>query len=184
VSAAAPPAVRAAVALPGRRRLRWVVPVLVALGVLLAVRLVVAEPFSIPSHSMAPTLASGDHVLVDKLAYRGASPHRGDLVVFRAPGTEEIMLKRVVAVGGQRVGIEDGVLVVDGRRPSESYTDPDAIDSVFYGPVEVPAGTVFVLGDNRLDSADSRKLGPVPTDSIIGKARTRIWPPSRWGGIG
>jgi len=153
----------------------------VALVVLVAARLVVAEPFGIPSDSMAPTLQRGDHVLVDKLAYRGGAPARGDLAVFEAPRTGEIMLKRVVAVGGQTVGIEDGRLVVDGRRPREPYADPDAIDSVYFGPVRVPRGTVFVLGDNRGDSTDSRTIGPVPVDDVIGRARARIWPPERMG---
>jgi signal peptidase I len=132
---------------------------------------------------MAPTLTPGDHVLVDKLAYRGAGePRAGELVVFHAPRTDEIMLKRVVAVGGQTVEIRDGVLVVDGGRPREPYADPDAIDSIFFGPVRVPAGSVFVLGDNRADSEDSRELGAIAVDDLIGRARARIWPPSRWGG--
>ncbi len=164
---------------PGLSRLLTVA--LVAVLALLAIRVVVAEPFAIPSDSMAPTLEPGDHVLVDKLAYRGGEPARGDLVVFRAPRSDTILLKRVVAVEGQTVGIEDGRLVVDGRRPREPYTDPDAIDSVFFGPVRVPPGTVFVLGDNRLDSTDSRELGSVPVDRLIGRARARIWPPGRVG---
>ena len=158
------------------------VAVLVALAaaVLVFVRLAVAEPFSIPSQSMAPTLDAGDHVLVDKLS---GTAHRGDLVVFHAPRSGEIMLKRVVAVGGDRVGIEDGRLVVNGRRPAEPYADPDAIDSVYFGPVTVARGSVFVLGDNRADSRDSRQFGAVPARDLIGRARARIWPPSRWGSV-
>jgi signal peptidase I len=156
---------------------------LLALAVLavVALRLFVLEPFRIPSESMAPTLRSGDQVLVDKRAYRGGAPHRGDLAVFHAPRTGEILLKRVVAVGGDTVGIEDGVLVVDGRRPREPYADPDAIDSVYFGPVRVRRGTVFVLGDNRANSEDSRDFGAVPTSRLIGRVRARIWPPGRWG---
>jgi signal peptidase I len=141
----------------------------------------VAEPFRIPSDSMKPTLRSGDHVLVDKRAYDGATPERGDLAVFEAPGTGEIMLKRVVALPGDTVGIEDGVLVIDGRRPREPYADQKAIDSVYFGPVRVRPGTVFVLGDNRADSRDSRDFGAVRQDALIGRVDTRIWPPSRWG---
>jgi signal peptidase I len=163
---------------------RWLtIGLLVALVVLTvtALRVWVAEPFAIPSESMAPTLRGGDSVLVDKLAYRGAAPRRGDLTVFHAPGSGEITLKRVVAVAGDTVGIEDGVLVVNGRRPAEPYADPDAIDSVYFGPVEVAAGTVFVLGDNRGDSADSRRFGAVSTADVIGRVRARVWPPNRWG---
>jgi signal peptidase I len=133
---------------------------------------------------MAPTLVAGDHVLVNKRAYREAPPHRGDLVVFRAPRSGELLLKRVVAVAGDQVGIEDGVLVVDGRRPREPYTDPDAIDSVYFGPVRVPPRAVFVLGDNRADSEDSRDFGAVPADDVLGRVGARIWPPSRWGSPG
>jgi signal peptidase I len=148
---------------------------------LVLLRLFVLEPFRIPSDSMAPTLRPGDQVLVDKRAYRDADPRRGDLAVFRAPRTGEILLKRVVAVGGDTVGIEDGVLVVDGRRPREPYADPDAIDSVYFGPVRVRRGTVFVLGDNRANSEDSRDFGAIPTGRLIGRVRARIWPPARWG---
>ena len=145
---------------------------------LVLVRIFVAEPFRIPSESMVPTLKPGDQALVNKLA---GEPHRGDLIAFHAPRTGEILLKRVVATGGQRVGIEDGVLVVDGRRQHERYTDPDAIDSVYFGPVTVPRGAVFVLGDNRANSEDSRQFGSVPSDRVIGRAAAIVWPPGRWG---
>ena len=158
-----------------------VLGVLAVLG-LLAIRLFVAEPFRIPSESMAPTLEPGDQALVTKI---GRAPHRGDLVAFHAPRTGEVMLKRVVAVGGDLIGIEDGVLVVNGRRERERYVaDPDAIDSVYFGPVRVARGSVFVLGDNRGNSEDSRDFGSVSESSIIGRATARVWPPSRWGGTG
>jgi signal peptidase I len=155
------------------------------LALLIVTRIFVAEPFRIPSESMEPTLAPGDQALVDKLAYRGsATPHRGDLVAFHAPRTGDVLLKRVVAVGGDTVGIEDGRLVVDGRIVREPYADPDAIDSVYFGPVRVRPGTVFVLGDNRANSDDSRDFGAVPDDRIIGRAVARVWPPGRWGAAG
>ncbi len=153
-----------------------------AIALLAVARYVAVEPFGIPSASMAPSLRQGDSVLVDKLAFRGGrTPARGDLVVFHAPRTGELTLKRVVATAGQTVGIEDGRLVVDGRRPAEPYTDPDAIDSVYFGPVRVPAGAVFVLGDNRANSVDSRSFGAVPERDLVGRVRARIWPPGRWG---
>jgi signal peptidase I len=156
-------------------------PLVVAAALLLTlvlVRIFVAEPFRIPSESMVPTLKPGDQALVNKLS---GEPHRGDLIAFHAPRTGEILLKRVVATGGQRVGIEDGVLVVDGRRQRERYADPDAIDSVYFGPITVPRGDVFVLGDNRANSEDSRNFGPVPADRVIGRATAIVWPPGRWG---
>jgi signal peptidase I len=155
------------------------------LALLVLVRVFVAEPFSIPSESMAPTLSPGDHVLVDKLAYRGGGePRAGELVAFDAPDSEGVMLKRVVALGGQSVEIWDGALRVDGRRVDEPHSDPKDFEGRFFGPVRVPAGTVFVLGDHRRDSEDSREFGAVPVDDLIGRARARIWPPERWGGWG
>jgi signal peptidase I len=151
----------------------------IAVLLLVAIRIFVAEPFRIPSESMAPTLEPGDQALVTKV---GGAPHRGDLVAFHAPRTGEVMLKRVVAVGGDTVGLEDGVLVVNGRRPAEPYVaDPDAIDSVYFGPVKVAQGSLFVLGDNRGNSDDSRDYGTVPERSVIGRATARVWPPGRWG---
>jgi signal peptidase I len=167
---------------PTARRRRRPSAFTVALAVIVLIvvaKFFVVEPFRIPSQSMEPTLRPGDQTLVDKLS--GDSPDRGDLVAFHAPRTGEILLKRVVAVGGDTVGLEDGVLVVDGRKVREPYADPDAIDSVYFGPVKVRPGTIFVMGDNRANSDDSRDFGAVPTDRIIGRAVARVWPPSRWG---
>jgi signal peptidase I len=130
---------------------------------------------------MLPTLRAGDRVLVDKRAYRDALPRRGDLVVFHAPRTGDVTLKRAVGLPGDTVAIEDGVLVVNGGRRVEPYADPDAIDSVYFGPVRVPAGAVFVLGDNRADSIDSREFGAVSRGRLMGRVQVRLWPPVRWG---
>ena len=153
----------------------------VAAVVLLGVQAFVAEPFRIPSASMAPTLHAGDHVVVDKLAFRIGDPHRGQIAVLREPGSGDLVLKRIVAVGGDVVGIEDGELVVNRRRPVEPYADPASIDSEYFGPVTVPAGAVFVLGDNRANSVDSRDFGVVPVTNLVGRVRARVWPASRWG---
>jgi signal peptidase I len=154
-----------------------------ALAAVAAVWVFVAEPVKIPSGSMAPTLRPGDHVVVDKLAYRTGEAHRGQLAVLHEPGSGELVLKRIVAVAGDTVGIEDGELVVNGRHPVEPYADPKSIDSEYFGPVTVRRGTVFVLGDNRANSLDSRDFGLVPTADLVGRATARIWPASRWGGI-
>ena len=141
----------------------------------------VAEPFRIDSASMLPTLQAGDQVLVDKRAYRDVLPRRGDLVVFHAPRTGDVTLKRAVGLPGDTIAIEDGVLVVNGRRQKEPYADPDAIDSVYFGPARVPADAVFVLGDNRANSIDSRAFGAVSHRDLMGRVRVRLWPPARWG---
>ena len=161
-----------------RRRPSLLTAGIALIALIVVVKIFVAEPFRIPSQSMEPTLRPGDQTLVWKVAAK--APHRGDLVAFHAPRTGEILLKRVVAVGGDTVGLEDGVLVVDGRHVREPYADPKAIDSVYFGPVKVRPGTMFVMGDNRANSDDSRDFGAVPTDRIIGRAVARVWPPARW----
>ncbi|MEU4090563.1 signal peptidase I, partial [Streptomyces aureus] len=134
------------------------------------------EPVRVESTSMEPTLRAGDHLLVDDRAYDHAPPRRGDLVVFDGSGTP--LVKRVVAVGGDTVAIEDGVLEVDGRLVREPTVDPATVDGMYYGPSRVPDGTVFVLGDNRRHSVDSRQFGPVPVTKVTGRVVLRWWPRS------
>jgi signal peptidase I len=166
-----------------RRRPSGITVGVVLIAALVIVRIFVAEPFRIPSESMQPTLEPGDQALVDKLS--GHHPKRGQLVAVHSPRNGgEVLLKRVVAVGGDTVGLEDGVLVVDGRQVREPFVNHKAIDSVYFGPVKVRPGTVFLMGDNRANSEDSRDFGAVPTSNIIGRAVARVWPPSRWGTTG
>jgi signal peptidase I len=142
-------------------------------GLLIAVRLFVAEPMRVPSASMEPTLRPGDHVLISKLA----EPRRGDLVVFANAG--DLLLKRLVAVGGDQIGLEDGHLVVNGRTVEEPYVDHHVLEGVYFAPVTVPSGAVFVLGDNRTGSIDSRAFGPVPRSALVGRVALRLWPDPR-----
>jgi signal peptidase I len=184
-TAATPPAhgapAEAAAGAPARRRGPSATVVGVTLFVaLIALRVFVAEPFEIPSESMEPALKPGDRALVEKIAGRG-SPHRGELVAFHRPGHDEVLLKRVVAVGGDTVGLEDGLLVVNGRTVREPYANTKSQDSVYFGPVRIGPGKVFVMGDNRGISEDSRDFGAVPTRDVIGRAVARLWPPGRWG---
>jgi signal peptidase I len=146
-------------------------------ALLIALRVFVAEPFKIPSESMAPVLEPGDQVLVEKI---GGAPGRGDLVAFHRPQTGEVLLKRVVAVGGDTVGLDDGILVVNRHAVREPYANTKSQDSVYFGPVRVPRGAVFVMGDNRGVSEDSREFGAVGTGALIGRAVARLWPPDRW----
>lgn len=139
------------------------------------VRPFVAEVLFIPSASMAPTLQAGDHVLAEKSAYRLSEPRRGELVVFEAAGA--LNVKRVAGLAGDRVEIRDGVLHVDGEPRREPYVAHRLNDGDFFGPVRVPPGHVFVLGDNRQNSLDSRSLGPIPEERLVGEVRLRLWPP-------
>jgi signal peptidase I len=138
----------------------------------------VAEPVRVPSDSMTPTLHRGDQLLVDKLTLRDAGVRRGDLVVFTRPGVAGLIVKRVAGLGGERVAIEDGILTVDDHRVIEPYLDQSRVDGLYFGPFDVPADTVFVLGDNRAESVDSRVFGPVPVADLTGRVSIRLWPPA------
>ncbi|GAA2729609.1 signal peptidase I [Cellulomonas aerilata] len=169
----------------GRRRRRTAVALLVAVllvGLLGLVRTHVVGPVRIASTSMEPTLFAGDVVLVDRRPVQAETLARGDLVTFRdvRDGTET--LKRVVGLPGERVSIVDSVLHVDGAPVSEPYVvDPDD-EGMFNAQVVVPADSVYVLGDNRLVSVDSRDYGPVPEANLDGRVTVRIWPLVRSGG--
>jgi signal peptidase I len=137
--------------------------------VVLALRLLVAEPYTVRQASMQPTLRDGQTVLVDKVSLRWSPLRRGELVAFRGAGGWSV--KRVVALGGDRVAGRDAVLVINGRPVAEPYLGGSAEDGTYFGPVTVPAGQVFVLGDNRLGSVDSRAYGPLDRNSVIGRVR-------------
>ncbi len=146
------------------------------------VRPFVVEPFRIPSGSMTPTLEPGDRVLVAKFAYRLADPDRGDLAAFESAGYEdEVNIKRVVRLPGDTVEVWDGVLVVNGEAQEESYVDYGLTDGTFFNPETVPEGRVFVMGDNRTNSQDSRSSGPVSKQDLLGEMFLRFWPLNRIG---
>lgn len=144
------------------------------------VRPFVAEVFRIPSESMSPTLQVDDNVLALKFAYRLEAPERGDLALFEGPDGE-IAIKRVVGLPGDEVSVYDGVLRVNGQPRREPYVDYERIDSTFFGPEKVPAGHVFVMGDNRANSLDSRNFGPVPKEDLLGRVLLRVSPLDRVG---
>lgn len=152
---------------------RTVVGAALCLGGLLALRFWVVEPITVSSDSMEPTVAAGSIVWLDKAGPRLAGVQPGRLVVFIGPDDDEmpneaLLLKRVVATQGQTVAIRDGVLFVDGTEAKESFVDPRTIDGVYFGTVTVPPGHLFVLGDNRENSIDSRDFGTIPVTAIQG----------------
>jgi signal peptidase I len=156
---------------------------LVLVLALVATKELVAEPMRIETMSMSPTLVAGEHVLADKVSRRDGRWQRGDVVAFRRTSHGEVLVKRIVALAGDNVGLRDGRLFVNGARVTEPYTDASRIDSVYFGPVHVPAAHVFVLGDDRGNSRDSRVFGPVATSALMSRIDAVIWPvpPSREG---
>ena len=147
-----------------------------AMALLLVVRLFVAQPVLTDGHSMEPTLHDGDALVIDRISYRFTDPAIGDIVMAVTPDTRESVVKRVVAVGGDSIGIDDGVLVRNGQPVDEPYANDDQMGGYYWGPIVVPAGHVFLLGDNRLESIDSRSYGPVSIDDVEGRYSFRVWP--------
>lgn len=169
----------------GRWLLELIGLVLVAFLLATAIKTWVVQPFFIPSSSMEKTLLIGDRVLVNKFIYRFQEPQPGDVVVFLAPGQDDTdYIKRVVAVQGQTVEVENGRLIVDGLARSEPYVNGDVEDGYSStAPVKVPDGEVFLMGDNRPFSKDSRYFGTQPTERILGKAFAVYWPLGRVKGL-
>ncbi|CAN5696134.1 signal peptidase I [soil metagenome] len=165
---------------------KWVIDnaklVVIALIISAFVRIFIAEPRYIPSPSMVPTLAVGDRLLVEKVSYRLHSPQRGDIVVFEPPPqlqeygylASQAFIKRVIGLPGQTVRVSQGQVWIDGQPTVERYI----LESPDYEmpPVQVPAGSLFVMGDNRNDSNDSHVWGFLPTQNVIGRAAFRFWP--------
>lgn len=179
----------------------------VALTIAFLVKTFLAQAFYIPSGSMLPQLELYDRVVVSKLAYKLHDPNRGDIVVFDAPAngfrkpeperntvqrflhelgeslgvlrpsTDEF-IKRVVALPGETVEGHDGKVWIDGRELREPYLPPGTTTSTFARRT-IPEGRLWVMGDNRGNSADSRVFGPIPQDTVVGRAVVRVWPPSR-----
>ena len=155
------------------RLLRAAGCLLVVAAVLLVSGLLPIQAIRVPSDSMTPTISPGDHLLLDKRAT--GHPAVGDVVVVHDPLGDDLLVKRVVAVGGDSIGFEDGILVRNGTSVTEPYTT-DFLDGVYYGPDVVPPGQLYLLGDNRSDSVDSRHFGPVPVDTVVGRVVGRLLP--------
>jgi signal peptidase I len=148
-------------------------------GILLCafgVREWVMDPVRVTSQSMEPTLHRNQVVLVQKLGYGRLS--RNEVVAFHHPQTGVLTVKRVVGLPGDEVEIRDTVLFLNGKPVEEPDIDHTHDDGLFYGPSRVPAGTVFLMGDNRLESVDSRAFGAVPVERVAGRITVRLWPPA------
>lgn len=168
-----------------RNLLEWAGILVGALLVALVVTKFLVQAFFIPSASMFPTLEIDDRVLVNKLSYDLHEINRGDVVVFERPPSEPAsdirdLIKRVVAVEGDTVGSADGRLLVNGQPMNEPYVAEGA-ETSGVEPQTIPPGHVFVMGDNREDSRDSRYFGPLDEDLIIGRAFVKVWPFTDFG---
>jgi signal peptidase I len=134
----------------------------------------------VESISMEPTLNPGDFVAVNKLSYQLSQIHRGDIIVFRYPPApdQEPYIKRVIGLPGEIIRIENGKVFVNGALVKENYLKENTMHG---GKWQIPEDAVFVMGDNRNNSSDSRVWGMVPLENIIGKGVFVYWPPDKWG---
>jgi signal peptidase I len=196
---------RLTVGLPKEMRVTidWLVTILGAILIVLAIKQWVINPYRIPSSSMEPTLhcaprgvegclAAGglfngsDRVLACRICYDLWSPKRGDVVVFNTPpaalnacGMGGVYVKRLIGLPGDTWSERDGYVYIDGKRLDEPYLDPKFRDRLSYPAKKIPPGQYFMMGDNRAGSCDSRKWGTVPRNNLIGKVVATYWPPAR-----
>jgi signal peptidase I len=181
-----------------RSAVEWVAVIVGALVVALVVKTFLFQAFYIPSESMEPTLERGDRVLVNKLSYDLHDVNRGDVIVFELDeedvGEDGIrdLIKRVIGLPGDTIETRDGAVYINDRKLSEPYLpegtltgDPSVGSNPSIERQVVPEGHVFVLGDNRANSADSRYpyRGPIPIEDIVGRAFILVWPPGDIGGL-
>ncbi len=174
----------------GRRRgllhkLGFVLALLLAIGL---ARAYVVAPYAVAAVSMEPALSDGDHILLNKLAFAMSDPKRGDVVVFDTATMaatvgmpNRTLVKRVIGLPGDVVQSIENNLEIDGEVIDDPWRGSTVTPA--FGPIEVPAGMVLVLGDNRVGSVDSRTFGPVPIDALAGQVEVVIWPPKRAGRV-
>lgn len=159
--------------------------IVVILAVMVMVYLFIMSPQEINGASMEPTFYNGEYILTNKVLYKFRAPKRGDVVIFKSPRNKEIdYIKRVIGIAGDTVKLEDNTFFVNSSPIAEPYLRDDVI--VFGGSfldegdeIVVPEGQLFVVGDNRPHSADSREFGSIPIEDVIGVAILRYWPFSK-----
>jgi len=145
------------------------------------IRVFVIEPFIVPTPSMEPSLNVGDKVLVDKLSYKFTSVQRRDIVAFHSPIEEKDLVKRAIAIEGDEITLtSEGEIYINGEKIDEEYLPAGRYSSYINQTVDIEENEVFVMGDNRKNSLDSRFFGPIPEKDIFGKFIAIYWPPSRW----
>jgi signal peptidase I len=170
----------------------WLKALLIAFGIAFLVRTFLFTPIIVDGPSMQPTLHDRDQMIVNKFLYKIDEPERFDVVVFHANDQKDF-IKRVIALPGEHVAYKDNILYIDGEPIEEEFfrdipvdieTNDFTLEVIKGNYGTVPEGHVFVLGDNRTNSTDSRLLGPIPIDQIVGKASVIYWPFDRFKFIG
>ncbi len=157
--------------------------VVLSLVIFLLIRQVV-QNYRIESHSMEPNFYEGQFILVNKLAYKLGAPQRGDVIVFHNPNnTDEDYIKRVIGLPGDTVEILNQSVLINGEVLTEPYDMNMLRPDSYFGPYVVSPDHLFVMGDNRPNSKDSRSFGELSSDLIVGKAWVRVWPITEFGRV-
>ncbi len=166
-----------------RTALEVVVIVAAAFAIAMLVQAFLIKPFTIHQVSMRPTLEERDRILINRVVYHFREPKNGDVIVFHSPVVAgEDLVKRVIAVGGDTVSISNGVLYVNGVAQDEPYLlEQDFAGE--YPEAVIPEGQLFVMGDNRNNSGDSRFFGPIDRKLVLGCAFVVYWPIGHWRGL-
>jgi signal peptidase I len=184
---------------PWRIAIDWAVTIIGAILIVLALKQWIVNPYRIPSSSMEPTLHCArpgpgceahfsDRVLACRICLDFSSPSRGDIIVFKTPpeaaekcGEGGTFVKRLIGLPGETLQEKTGYVYIDGKRLNEPYIQKDRRDSQNFGPMKIPKGQYFFMGDNRAQSCDSRQWGSVPRGNLIGTVFFVYWPPNRIG---
>ncbi len=162
-----------------REVLETVIPAII---IALVIQLFLAQATRVYGQSMEPNLHTDQRLVVEKISYRFHAPRRGDIVVFRVPGRgNELLIKRVVGLPGETIEFREGVVYINGQPLDEPYVVYRSRDK--RGPLTIPPLHVYVLGDNRSASNDSRIFGPIHFNNIVGRAWFSYWPPSLIGWV-
>jgi signal peptidase I len=160
--------------------------ILITLGLAVAIYLILQTSIQssiVNNVSMQPTLVAGQRIIVLKSIYNFKEPERGDIIIIHPPvAPQEEWVKRLIGLPGDTIAVKGGIVYVNGVPLDEPYVKDKAKNS--FGPFEVPAGNYFVMGDNRNNSTDSRFGWTVTRNEIVGEAWFRIWPLSKFGGVG
>ncbi len=156
--------------------LETIVPALI---IAMGIHFFLAEATLVEGYSMEPTLFGHQRVIIEKVSYKLHAPERGDIIVIKVPQYNELYIKRIIGLPGETLEIREGVVYINGQALQEPYVN--GTPRGYYPSLTIPEGYVFVMGDNRNNSIDSRSFGPIPLENIVGHAWMRYWPPNEFG---
>lgn len=162
--------------------------VIIALLIVVPIRYFIFQPFFVRGQSMEPTFENGDYLIIDEISYRFREPLRGEVVVFKYPNNpSQRYIKRIIGLPGETIEIDDGKIIIYKNGKTEVLDESNYLPGFLETPGDVnlslDENEYFVLGDNRISSADSRRWGPLPKENIVGRVFLRAWPLTAWAKI-